>query len=417
MAWVGSGSRCCVVLALVIAVLAAPAAAEPVHITFWHGAGGEHGVVLEQLVDAFNASQDEIVVEAAHQGGYGTLMQKLLASVAAGDPPTMSWSYNNWTTQLIDGEAVVPMQAFVDDPQLGYSAEELADFYPAFIKANSWDGVLYSLPFNKSVQVLYYNQELLDQAGVDVPTTMDELADAVRQVYQVTGVPGMAFDPSIDTFSTYFRPFGGEWLNDNREPIFHGEAGVRALEFMRELVDEGAAYAYDGYIDDEFNRGNVAMFIHSNGTIPWVRDGASFAWGTAPVPVGDRAASLVAGLDLVIFATASKEQQQAAWAFTKWLLTPEQNARWTSSAGYLPVRRSTLDTQIMQAYLAEAPHESASGVDSLERLVFDPADPAWNDMRGFVTEAVEKVLLLDADPQEALNEAAARSAQAIADYR
>ena len=403
-------------LLALLALLALPVGAAPVKITFWHGAGGEHGKVLESLVAEYNAMQDDVEVESAYQGGYGTLMQKLLAAVGAGAPPTLAWSFNNWTSQFVLDDAIVPIERFANDREIGLAAGELDDFYPAFLEANSWNGTLYTLPFNKSVQVLYYNKELLERAGVAVPTTMEELAAAVREIKAKTGVHGLAVDPGVDTFAAHFRAAGGDWLDAEGRPAFHGETGIRALEFVKGLIAEDAAYVFDGYLDEEFNKGKIAMFIHSSGSIPWVRDGATFAWGTAPVPAGEVAAATVAGLDLAIFAQATDEQQRAAWQFVKWLVSPEVNARWSTQTGYLPIRKSTLEVPIMQAYLQETPHENASGVASLDRLVFDPGIPAWNDMRTFIAEAVEKVLLLGTDPKTALEEAARKSAQAIEDY-
>ena len=404
-----------VAVALLVGLMAASTLAAPVKVTFWHASGGEHGVVLDQLVAEFNASQDEVQVEAAYQGGYGTLMQKLMAAVAAGDPPTLTGTYNNWTSVFIDADVIVPLERFINDPAVGYSEAELLDFFPAFIDANSWDGVLYTLPFNKSVQVLYYSKDLLDRAGVDVPRTMDELAEAARAVKEKTGVHGLVASADIDTFSAFFRAFGGEWLDEKGQPAFHGEAGVRAVNFIQEMLSEGSAYLFDGYLDDEFNKGKAAMFIHSNGTIPWVRDGASFAWGTAPVPMGDVEASTVAGLDLAIFSDASEAEQLAAWSFVKWLLSPEVNARWSVATGYIPVRQSTLETSIIKEYLEVAPHEKASGIESLSRLVFDPGIPAWNDMRGYIGEAQQRIFLTNVDPARALADAAQKSAQAIRD--
>lgn len=398
---------------LLVSALGQASMAAPVTVTFWHALGGEHGTILQGLVDEFNASQDQVRVELAYQGGYSTLMQKLMAAVAAGDPPTMAGSYNNWTTIFIDAGAIVPVERFVRDPEVGLSSEELADFFPAFLEANTWDGVLYSLPFNKSVQILYYNKDLLDQAGVPVPSTMEELARAAQAVKEATGVAGFAMRPDVDTFAAFLRAFGGRWLDDGGMPAFAGEAGVKALTFIRDLAAGGAAYAFDGWLDEEFNKVNTAMFIHSNSTIPWVQQGATFAWGTAPVPAGVAAASTVAGQDLVIFARATPEQQKAAWAFLKWLLSPEVNARFSVGTGYLPVRRSALDLPVLKEHVATAPEQYGAGIASLDRLVFDPSIPAWNDMRGFISEAVERVLLTGADPRAALLDAAAKSERAI----
>ena len=340
MSLVVRGSGCLLLVALVLSLLAFSVSAAPVKVTFWHALGGEHGTIVDSLVREFNASQDEVEVDSQYQGNYGTLMQKLMAAVAAGNPPTLTGSYNNWTSVFIEAGAIVPMSRFVGDPAVGLSPAEVADFIPAFVEANTWEGTLYTLPFNKSVQVLYYNKELLDRAGVAVPRTMDELARAAREVKAKTGLPGLAMRPDIDTFAAFFRAFGGEWLDSGGAPAFQHEAGVRAIRFMQELVADGAAYTFDGWLDEEFNKGNMAMFIHSNSTIPWVQQGASFSWGTASVPAGDVAAATVAGQDLAIFADATAEEQLGAWKFVKWLLSPEVNARFSVGTGYLPVRRS-----------------------------------------------------------------------------
>ena len=142
---------------------------------------------------------------------------------------------------------------------------------------------------------------------------------------------------------------------------------------------------------------NTAMFIHSNSTIPWVQQGATFAWGTAPVPAGVAAASTVAGQDLVIFARATPEQQKAAWAFLKWLLSPEVNARFSVGTGYLPVRRSALDLPVLKEHVATAPEQYGAGIASLDRLVFDPSIPAWNDAAS--SRKPGQVLLTGADPE------------------
>ena len=206
--------------------------AAPVKITFWHALGGEHGEIIDGLVAEFNASQDEVEVDSQYQGNYGTLMQKLMAAVAAGNPPTMTGSYNNWTSVFIEAEAIVPMDRFIGDREVGLSPSELADFVPAFIQANTWDGTLYSLPFNKSVQVLYYNKELLDQAGVAVPRTMEELAHAVREIKAKTGVPGLAMRPDIDTFAAFFRGLEASGSTPTINPHFSTtQACARSVSF------------------------------------------------------------------------------------------------------------------------------------------------------------------------------------------
>ena len=135
------------------------------------------------------------------------------------------------------------------------------------------------MPFNKSIYVLYYNQELLDRAGVGVPATMDELRAAAKAVKDKTGVYGFALKADIDHFGVFLHAFGGRWIEDGKT-AFNGPEGVAALRFMQDLVlTDGSAYFHDGYLDEEFNVGNTAMFMATVATIPWVSNDLN--WGAS----------------------------------------------------------------------------------------------------------------------------------------
>src|SRR5690606_19632289 len=153
-----------------------------------------------------------------------------------------------------------------------------------FVSANSWDGQWVTMPFNKSIYVLYYNKDLLDAAGVGIPQTMDELRAAAKAVTEKTGVMGMALQADVDHFSVFLHAFGGQWTDGGRSAFNSAEA-VNALRFMQDLVlTDGSAYYHDGYLDDEFNQGNTAMFIATVATLPWLSKDLN--WGAAPIPAG-----------------------------------------------------------------------------------------------------------------------------------
>lgn len=382
-------------------------------VTFWHALGSDHQALLNELVAEFNAANPDVIVEAEYQGNYGALQQKLVAAVAAGAPPTLSLVYNNWSAAFLEGEALVPLEKFVSDPELGLSAEERADYIPAFVEANSWNGQWVTMPFNKSIYVLYYNRDLLDAAGVGVPATMDELRSAARAVTERTGVKGLALQATVDQFGIFLHAFGGSWLDEQGRVAFDNDAGVAALQFMQDLVlvDE-SAYYHDGYLDDEFNAGNTAMFFATVATIPWLSD-ERHNWGAAPVPAGTVQAAVVQGTDIALFKQASEEEQRAAWRFVKYLTSPEVNARWAVGSGYLPIRDSAAASSVYQEHVNSAPEKYKAGVDQLHHAKFDPGLAAWFDARTFITEAVEKALILGTSPQEALVEAADRTRAAL----
>lgn len=406
-----------VVLTLVLFVAATSVvwAASPTSVTFWHALGSDHQTVLNELVDQFNAANPDVVVKAEYQGNYGALQQKLIAAVAAKRPPTLSLVYNNWTAAFIEGEAIVPVSTFVSDPVIGLTSDELNDYIPSFVEANSWNSDWTTMPFNKSIYVLYYNDDLLTEAGVGVPTTMDELRAASLAVTEKTDAKGLALQANVDQFGVFLHAFGGSWIDAAGKSAFQSDAGAAALQFMQDLVlNDKSAYYHDGYLDDEFNLGNTAMFFATVATIPWLSSD-QHAWGAAPIPATETQASVVQGTDLAIFKQASADEQKAAWRFVKWLTSPEINAQWAVATGYLPVRHSATQTDLYQEHLNSAPEKYEAGASQLNQAKFDPGLTAWFDARSLITDAVERALILGTAPKTALTQAATQTDQALGD--
>lgn len=382
-------------------------------VTFWHALGSDHQAVVDRLVAEFNAQHPDIVVRAEYQGNYGALQEKLVAAVAAGRAPTLSLVYNNWTAAFYEADRLTPIASFVSDPEIGLTAEEQNDYLPAFVEANSWDGQWVTMPFNKSIYVLYYNKALLDEAGVSVPKTMEEFRLAAKAVSEKTRAKGFALKADNDLFGVFLHAFGGSWLADGKS-AFNGPEGVAALQLLQDMVHvDKSAYYHDGWLDEEFNRGNTAMFIHTVGTIPWISK--DLDWGTAPIPVGATQTSVVQGTDLAIFNQASEAEQRAAWRFVKWITSPEVNAEFAVATGYLPVRQSAIETDTYQAHIASAPEKYQAGVSQLATASFDPGVSAWSDARMFVTDAVQEALILGTSPKAALDRAAASTNRSLGD--
>lgn len=402
------------VAGLIVLVLQMGAwAQEQITVTFWHALGSDHQAMLEQLVDEFNASNPAITVKAEYQGNYGALQQKLIAAVAAGRPPTMSLVYNNWTAAFIEGDHINPISEFANYPSIGLQQDEIADYIPSFIEANTWNGTWMTMPFNKSIYVLYYNADLLDKAGVGVPQTMDELRAAAKAVTEKTGVQGLAVQANVDQFGIFLHAFGGSWIDDQGKSAFNSPEGVAALKFLQDLImEDRSTYIHDGYLDDEFNQGNTAMFFATVATIPWLSS-EHHRWGAAKIPAGQVQAAVVQGTDLAIFNEASRAEQEAAWSFIKWLTSPEVNARWAVATGYLPVRQSAVQTQLYQDYLNSAPEKYSAGIEQLNSAKFDPGLSAWFDARTLITQAVQEALIAGINPQTALDEAAAATDRSL----
>jgi ABC-type glycerol-3-phosphate transport system substrate-binding protein len=140
----------------------------------------------------------------------------------------------------------------------------------------------------------------------------------------------------------------------------------------------------------------------------------TFQPGIAPVPQGEKKVVLVTGTNLAIFSKATREQQQAAWDFVKWLVEAGQQARWAVETSYVPIRRSALESDIMKAEFERVPGLEAV-MRQMEYAIAQPKSAAWFEgRRQLEEEAVEPVMRGKMAPQEALDKVAERLNQGLA---
>ena len=383
--------------------------AEPVTIEFWTLLTGSLAETLDQQVQTFNATQDEVVVVNVFQGSYEETNQKLLAAVAAGNAPPVT---------MID-YILVPFYAqqgvFLSLTEVA-TEEELASYYPQLLDDLSYQGEVYGLPYNRSTQGLYYNQDMFSELGLEPPQTWEEFAEASRTITE----------SSDDRFGSYanftrwfFEPFVNEWggqMNDTDcNPTFHTTGGVEAMEFFQDLFHE------DGYVDLpsnlsgnfdqqalEFITEKAGMIRQSTAIQGFIGSVVDFDWGFTMLPAGPEGRAVShGGGNLAITTFASEEEQQAAWKFISWLTAPEQSAEFHMATGYMPSSPAVLELPHVQEFHAENPSWLVS-VDQLEfalptSCVVVNTSAIYHSV---MTEAVERIIINNEDPQTVLDQAA-----------
>jgi len=389
---------------------------EQVTVRFWHAMGGPLGDVLDGLVEEFNRAHPSWRVQAESMGSYEALKQKLLASIIARNQPDMSQAYEAWISTLLGGEALVDLEEL--DP--GFKNTELKDFYPVLIDNSLYQGRLYSLPFNKSVPVIYYNRDMFRRAGLDPekpPRTWEEFAEYSKKLTRDLDGDGRPdqWGHKFTDHATYFECLlvqnGGRILDpETGEMDFNSPAGAEALQFLVDLVHrDGAADFYLGGYQHQvdFAAQDTAMIVASCVSRTFMAKQLNFDWAMAPLLERDRPASLVYGTNIVIFSRSSPEKQKVCWEFAKWFTSPEITARWAILTNYVPVRRSALGLPLMQEAIRENP-STAVPIMALEDGFFEPRLTQWLQVRDYLDDAVKEALLQKLTPQQALDKAIAK---------
>lgn len=389
--------------------------------------GGPLGDMLEDsLIAEFNSLHPDIEIVPVCMGNYRALSQKIMAGVMAGSPPVLAQAYETWTAQLIRGGALVPLDSLMDSDS-EFTEEMWSDFFPVFQANNTFDGRIYSFPFNKSVPLIYYNVEWFDSLGIHPAETWEEqsanlllLTSDVNQDGDMLDSEdrwGTAFGTSVWTFECFLAQAGGSLLNhDSTATAFHSPEGIEALDYMTGLLyTDSTAYLTSGYDhQNAFADGRVAQVQGSVTSLAFMAKDmerraesglSTFTIGTAPLPAGETRGVYIAGTNVVLFRNSNTAAVEAGWEFIKWFTRPEIQARWFAGSGYLPARMSSLEDPAFLNKIEMYPGLQGV-VNQLYYAVFEPQITAWYDGREFLSESVEIVLYGRMTPDEALSRAA-----------
>ena len=257
--------------------ISAPAKTEkkPVTISFWHAMGGEHQEIIKEFVDKFQKAYPDIIVNAVYQSNYTILKQGIVTSLQSGDNPTISQMYENWITSFIENDVIIPVEDFFAGED-GFSKDDIDDIFEPFRKNCTFGGKIWTLPFNKSIYVMVYNEDHLKKAGFDhPPKTWEELKDVCKKLTikdDKGGVVryGYALRPFVEIFSMFFYQTGGDYYSEDGEKLlFAGQEGVETLKFITDMVKDKLAYSETAYLNAPFAAEKFSIFYNSSSGTPF----------------------------------------------------------------------------------------------------------------------------------------------------
>ncbi|HIP95720.1 MAG TPA: ABC transporter substrate-binding protein [Anaerolineae bacterium] len=383
-------------------------------IVFWHVSTKKHEEVLLEMIDEFNATNEwGIKVIPEYGGYYGDIYKKIMAALAAGEPPDLAVAYPNQAADYALNGDVVALDDYVASAKYGLTEADLQDIFPAFLAGDRnpyYDNKLMSFPPNRSMEVMYYNKTLLEQAGYDhPPATWAEFEEMSKAVAALGGdvLGGYAYMGGASNFATFVWSRGGDIIKDGKA-VFNGPKAVEAMTMIQRMFQEGTAYQpAEKYGDQTDVSSNKAAFAFGStaGLKYWVSAFESNApdseWGIA-VPPHDTSEPVVDlyGPSVCVFKT-TPERQLAAWLFIKWFTDTEQTARWAKDSSYFPVRASAAAE--MTDYFASKPlYAKAWSWVKYGRT--EPNIPGWQEVRGIIGNAMTEIIN-GADVQATLDKA------------
>ena len=331
--------------------------------------GGPLTQIIDGYVAKFEASHPDIDVNAVYSGNYNDTTTKALTAAKSSNPPAVAVLLATDVFTLIDEDVVEPIDDFVksDDDKAW-----VAGFMPAFLKSAQVDGHLWSIPFQRSTAVLYYNKDAFSEAGLDpdnYPKTWDDMVADGKAVLKkdasgkVTrwgvGIPGNVGSAQW-LFGALAAQNGARLMNDEgTETYLTDPKVVEALQFWVDLSNKYGIHPQGiqewGTTPQDFLEQRIAMVWTTTGNLTNVRKNATFKFGLAPYPGHPHPASVLGGGNLYIFKGASDDQKRAGFELVKFLSSDELLADWAIQTGYVAPRDGSWETPALKDYVAQVP--------------------------------------------------------------
>ena len=386
-----------------------------VTVAFWHVYGeGAPMEKMNELIAKFNETNEwNITVEGFDQGGYSDLEDQMNAAIQSGDLPDIIMAYTNSLADWYSVDAIADMNPYIDDAEIGLTADEKAALYPsAFEAGTAKDGAQIAYPLTQSANVLVYNFTWAQELGFEsAPTTSEELKEQICAAAAANtelggdfaGTGGMVYYPSSTNFLHWMYAFGGRELNAAGDAYeFATDANVQAALYLNDLKANGCTFETESYPNPEQAQRKALITMSSNVGLPYYAAAFEDAgnttdvWGFIAAPGPDGTLAVDAFQQMIGVVKSTEEREMASWLFIKWLTAPEQQADWIKTSGYLPTQTTTVP--LLEDYAAE----NTVWATALELASIGPAEPqtfpAWTSVRRAVGDTAAE--LFNAESEE-----------------
>ena len=360
-----------------------------VTITFYHTMSATNlQPVLEDAIARFNVLFPNITVEHKQVGDYDAVRNQIKTELTVGGQPNIAYCYPDHVALYNVATAVGPLDDLIASTVevahadgtteiMGLTEEQVDNYIEGFYNEGRafGDDKMYTMPFSKSTEVLYYNKTFFEANNLSIPTTWDEMEEVCRKIkeLQPNSTP-LGYDSESNWFITMCEQYGSAYTSatkvDGTNYLFDNDTNRAFVEKFASWYAKGWVTTKElsgGYTSDAFKKaegelgksymsiGSSAGAVHQapdlvNGEYP-------FEVGIVPIPQVDPTNPKVIsqGPSVCIFQQDNPQEVYASWLLVKFLTTDvEFQASFSEASGYVPAIKNVNDDAIYQEFLADA---------------------------------------------------------------
>lgn len=354
---------------------------------YWETEG--HQKALDKVISDYNASQSDITVSAKYVP-FADFKKQLSIGASADELPDIaildSPDHASYATRGIFADLTGKF--------------DVSNYYEGAVASCTIDGTLYGVPFGVNCLGLYYNQDLLDAAGCEVPTNWEELKETATKLTKdkVTGLAFCSLQNEEGTFN--FMPW--VWSTGAGSYEINSEGGIKALTLAKDLIESGSMSKEcinwtQRDVMNQFISGNVAMMINGPWQIAAMREEApDLNWKVALIPQDKEYASVLGGENYAVIAGGNEE---GALKFLEYATAKEQVEYLMAALGYTSADKEIAegqfkDDEAMKSFTKQLEYAKARGPLA-----------EWPEVSDAISLAFNQVMTGEKQPQEAADAA------------
>ena len=359
-----------------------------VTLKFYHTMGSNLSDVLNLYIPEFNKLYPNITIEHSQVGGYDDVRNQISTELATpqGTDANIAYCYPDHVALYNIPGAVANLDNLIASDitvnradgtteVLGLTQAQIDDFIPGDYNEGKafGDDLMYSMPFSKSTEVLYYNKTFFDANGLTVPTTWDELEAVCKRIKEIDPncIP-LGYDSEANWFITMCEQYGSDYTSSTGDHfLFDNKTNRDFVKKFSEWYDKGyvttqtlyGAYTSGLFINTDATAQRSYMSIGSSAGATHQRPAANtdgsypFEVGITSIPQVNPAKPKVIsqGPSVCIFKKDNPQEVVASWLFVKFLTTSvEFQAEFSMKSGYVPVLKSVAENETYKGFMAEA---------------------------------------------------------------
>lgn len=346
---------------------------------------------LEELVDQFNQSQDEIEVKVSYIPDED-FKKQLALSMSEEKMPDIA------LVDSSDFQFLHQMKPFAD---LTDEIPELQEYSEKALEPCVVDDRIYGQPFGVNCTAMFYNKELLEKAGCKVPENWEEFEDVAAKVSN-ENVKGFAIT-ALQTEESMYEFLPILWSMGGDIHSINTENGQQTFLFLKKMEQEGSLSLQSisltmGDLTNQFIKGKIAMMFNSSMAIDSIREGnPDLEFGVAAIPCGDNPVTVAGG---EILAVADNENKEYAIQFLKFLADKNRMKNYIDAFGFLAPRQEIMQQQFQDD------EEKGTFIELYQNARTREISRNWPQISLTLSDTLREILVNEEDSQTILDKSA-----------